>query len=141
LRIGLTLAATAVGFCALGLFFSAATRNRWSALGLLYVVLLGILVAPSIALTDYRNSVTRGSPSILVNLYYLNPLITIAQESDRGEKVLADVPLLFGDAPFAAVTTLGYLFIAGIAVLGAIPFVNKIAASPPVPYEDLQSRV
>jgi len=106
---------------------------------LLYAVILAIVVAPAIARADYDASQS-GAPSIFINLYYLNPLMAIGELSENTGQFWNNMNLMFGQVPIWAVTTVLYLFIAGVSLLLMLPFVNKIAARPVLAYEDLDAR-
>ena len=106
---------------------------------LLYAVILAIVVAPAIARVDY-NASRSGAPSIFMNLYYLNPLMPIAELSESNGQFWNNLNLMFGQVPMWAVTTVLYLFIAGVSLLMMLPFVNKIASRPVLAYEDLDAR-
>ena len=139
LKVITTLIASVVGLSTVGLLFTAVTRNRWTAMTLLYAVILVIIVAPAIARADY-NASQSGAPSIFINLYYLNPLMAIAELSENTGQFWNNMNLMFGQIPIWAVTTVLWLFIAGVSLLMMLPFVNKIAARPVLPYEDHDSR-
>jgi len=139
-HIAIATIAAIIGLSSLGLLFSVACRNRWAALALLYAVLLTILIAPTIA---HANFVSRpvGTPSVFMNLYYLNPLMSIAEATDVDGRFWTDMTVLLGHAPFWSVTTVLYLFITGVSLLLALPFVTKIASGPVLAYEDMAARV
>ena len=136
----IAIGATVLGLSALGMLFSVATRNRWASMALLYTVILGIMVAPSISQANFVNGTAGRVPSIFVNLYYLNPLMSLAQMSDTSGTFWNDMNLMFWRTPFWLVTTLTYLFIAFLSYVLMLPFVTKIAAGPVLPYEDLAAK-
>src|SRR5205085_4643679 len=99
----LTLAASVIGLSAFGLLLSVVTRNRWTAMTLLYGAILAILIAPPLARIDYVNSQS-GAPSVLINLYYLNPVSAIAELSDTSGQFWNNMNLMFGQTPMWAVS-------------------------------------
>ncbi len=126
--------ACVVGLSCLGLLLSLLTQNRWVPLGLLYVVLLGILAAPWIARVNYTNSIGPASPSIFINFYYLNPLMSIDQASDMSGNFWKDMPLMFAQTPVWIVTVASYVFITIVCILLMGPLVSRLATARRSPY-------
>jgi ABC-type transport system involved in multi-copper enzyme maturation permease subunit len=142
IEVALVIFASVMGLASLGLLFSAVTRNRWAALALSYATLLMIFVAPLVSQAYYVNNTYQqsGSPGIFINLYYLNPIMAIAQMADTSGQFWNQLPLMYGRTPMWAVTTITYLFITGMALLLSQPFIMRIASRPALPYEDMAAR-
>lgn len=132
-KAALVLLASVLGFSALGLLLSTVAGNRWTAMALSYAVLAAILVAPQVAYSHYLHDVDRGPPGLSINLYYLNPLMSLAEMSDTTGNFWNRFPLLFGTTPFWVVTTTCHLMIAGLALLLTIPFAARRAEGAPPP--------
>lgn len=109
LKMGIVVAATFLGMASLGLLFSLLTRNRWIAMSALYGTLFFIVAVPATVYTNSLNSSTPSKPGLLINLYYLNPLFSLAEMTDTTGTFWDTHPLIFGTAPIWGVTTVTYL--------------------------------
>jgi hypothetical protein len=105
------------------------------------VVLLAILIAPSMARSKYVNAETKTVPGVTINLYYLNPLMSLAEVTDTPDHFWSDMPLAFGRTPIWRGGIVCWLFVGGISLLAMLPFVKKISSGEPVQYEDLAARM
>jgi hypothetical protein len=119
LQTALVMFAAVAGLSSLGFFFSALTRNRWASMALTYAALLFILITPTLSKAFYDSSVTGSSPSILINLYYLNPLTSLAEQTDITGAFWKNLPLLFGQTPIWQVSVITYLLLAGVLFAAA----------------------
>lgn len=115
---------TVWGFGSLGVFCSALTRNRWSALGLVTGLMVILYLIPLTA-SGVRAS-SNETPTIWDNGIYLSPLAGGVDIAGRatGEKIWdwAHPALFFHSTPLAYVTSglyifLGILFLIGGALL------------------------
>jgi hypothetical protein len=134
-RISLSLVAAVVGLYALCVVISLITRNRWIAALLGYAAIGAITIVPIISRANYLGNSREDGPSILINLFYLNPLITISEASHGAKRFWVDMPLLFGSIPVWQVSIAAYALLTCVAALFAIPFVTRVAARPVLPYE------
>lgn len=137
----LSLGATLIGMCGLGLLFSVATRNRWVALILSYATLFIIFIVPVLLRASYMSDPDHVPPGIFINLFYLNPMIGLAEMTDTPTNFWNQLPLLLGQTPMWQVTTISWLLIAGFSYLLAIPFATRNAARPVLPGEERIAQV
>jgi len=140
-QAALMLFVTMLGLSTLGLFFSVIVRNRWAAMALGYVALLAILIVPQIAYTNYINDMNQRPPSLLINLYYLNPMMSIAEMTDTSGAFWHRFPLMFGTTPIWIITTIGYLLLSGLALLFTLPFAAKAAQGAPLSAPETTGRI
>jgi ABC-type transport system involved in multi-copper enzyme maturation permease subunit len=134
-QIAIALFTSIVGLYALGVLYSLITRNRWVAMMLSYATVIAIFIIPLISKATYSGNGSEGAPSIFINLFYLNPLMSISQASDRSGTFWKDLPLMFSNAPIWQITMAAYLFIILLVVLIAMPFVTKVAGRPVSQYD------
>lgn len=119
LQTALVMFAAVAGLSSLGVFCSALTRNRWASMALTYAALLFILITPTLSEAFYDRTVTGSRPSILINLYYLNPLMSLAEQTDITGAFWKHLPLLFGQTPLWIVSSVTYLLLAGVLFAAA----------------------
>jgi ABC-type transport system involved in multi-copper enzyme maturation permease subunit len=139
-EIAIMLVATVTGLFFLGLLLSVMCGNRWVAMMLMYVAILMILVGPFVSYMNFRMAGAGASPSIFINLFYLNPIFAILQMCDLTGSTWAKVPVMFGATPAWQVTTVVYGIIALAAIALSLPFVTRTAAQPVLAYEEIGAR-
>lgn len=132
--------ASLVGFAAIGQLFSALTRSRWAALSLTLCALAVALVAPMVALASYSSEPVHSSPSVWLQLIYLNPFAAIWDLADPSLLARGDLPLLFSRAPLWVVGSVGHALLAVMSLVLAQPLIAREAARPALPYDDMAAR-
>lgn len=122
-----------LGFSVFCMFLSVATRTRWIALLVAYVILGMILIMPEITLS-YADAVHQ--PSAWVNLIYLNPVQPFFQMCDAAG-YWPNRTLAFGHMPIWRVETIVWMIVGFLSFIGMLPFVKSIAnENTPIPYEE-----
>jgi ABC-type transport system involved in multi-copper enzyme maturation permease subunit len=117
-EISITMTSAIIGIFSVSFLLSLIIRNRWAVMVIMYVMLIALAIFPAFS---YANSTSTfgfaASTELFVNLFYLNPLASMA------ESILSITPpdykryLLFGSYPSWLVTTVCYLFITGFAII------------------------
>ncbi len=124
LQVGIAVLASVTGLSALGYLFSVMTRNRWVAMILSYGTLALVFIVPVVATASYASKPSAG-PSILINLFYLNPLASLSEATGVYGAFWSRLPFLFRPAPMWIATTAIYLTITVAAALVSIPFATR----------------
>jgi hypothetical protein len=93
-----------------------------------YGALAAILIVPPTTLGTWRGGGSEGAPGMLINLFYLNPLMTISQAGEP-EGFWNRLPLLASHSPMWVMALFFHLLLAGLCLVLAPPLLARIAAS------------
>ncbi|HLK55165.1 MAG TPA: ABC transporter permease subunit [Chthonomonadaceae bacterium] len=133
----IALLATVAGLSLFCMFLSIAFRSRWVAMLVVYVMMLLILIIPEIMAGAMSGLTDPPRVTLLVNLYYLNPMQAFLHMSEP-DVYWTGRSLWFGHMPMWQVTTWAWIVIGALSFLATLPFVRREARlKGPIPYEEL----
>jgi ABC-type transport system involved in multi-copper enzyme maturation permease subunit len=123
-EIVFTMTAAILGIYSVSFTLSLILRNRWAVMVLMYVLLLALLIAPAVSYASLGSlsGILSGS-ELLIHLFYLNPLASVAETIFRASPPDYKQYLLFGSYPSWMITTVCYLFITGFAIILSVAVV------------------
>ena len=129
------IVAFVVGFSLFCVFLSLLFRNRWAAWFLAYLALLAILIVPEMS---HMALLTNQQPNVLIHLYYLNPIEALYQMAAPDSYWDYHGQLSTGSASMWLSTSLAWLMIGGLSLLGSIPIIAHMRKNNmEIPYEEM----